>query len=101
MRSSAIGPAKGTPLHVAPELWKVLLANKGVNATVKYDSSIDVYAFGILGYTVLTGIKLSPNMNVSQLASSVVAGKWRPPLSDLKEYPSIGKKRKKVVFSTC
>eukprot|EP01091_Cochliopodium_minus_P008233 TRINITY_DN1827_c0_g1_i1.p1 TRINITY_DN1827_c0_g1~~TRINITY_DN1827_c0_g1_i1.p1 ORF type:complete len:472 (-),score=127.12 TRINITY_DN1827_c0_g1_i1:85-1500(-) len=92
LRSNSIGPAKGTPLHVAPELWKVLLANKGTNASVKYDSSIDVYAFGILGYTILTGIKLSPNMNVSQLATAVVNGSWRPNLEDLKDnYPRIVK----------
>lgn len=89
LKSNPVGPAKGTPLHVAPELWKVLLANRGTNATVEYNSAIDVYAFGILAYTMLTGIKLSPKMNIGQLATAVVEGKWRPDISQLKCFPAI------------
>lgn len=61
----------GTPLFEAPEIW-----NKSC-----YDISVDVYAFGILMYQVLTGLQPYSELNltsIEQLKREVVDNRYRP-----------------------
>ncbi|KAK8849325.1 hypothetical protein M9Y10_018697 [Tritrichomonas musculus] len=66
----------GTPLYMSPELLR---------GEAEYDSSVDVYAFGILAYEIVTGkepyYELGPKVSRFVLANKVMSG-YRPIFSN-------------------
>lgn len=62
----------GTPFYEAPEIWK----------GEDYDTSVDVYAFGLLMYEVVTGIPPFSelgNINKARFRTRIVKNQYRPP----------------------
>lgn len=64
----------GTPLYEAPEIW----------LRDDYDTSVDVYAFGLLMYEVVTGRKpyseLPDSITLVQFRKKLVNENYRPPI---------------------
>lgn len=66
----------GTPLYMAPELLK---------GDEKYDKSVDVFAFAILAYEILTNkepySELGTNISLQSLTTKILSG-YRPKFTD-------------------
>lgn len=74
------GGLVGTPLFMAPELWK--------HSSISFDQSIDVYAFGVtslflLDKDVLSELMHSPPRPVPRSAVESVLGELGPSLAEL------------------
>lgn len=79
----------GTPLYEAPEIW----------LKDDYDTSVDVYAFGLLMYEVVTGRKpyseLPDSITIVQFRKKIVNEQYRPPI------PSSCQEEMKEIIESC
>jgi serine/threonine protein kinase len=64
--------AKGTPLYMAPEVY----------LSTEYGFPADVYAFGVIAYSVLTGLPVFPEAKTPFAVGQKVTQGERPPLPD-------------------
>lgn len=67
LNQSSVAKIKGTPIYIAPEIWK----------KYEYSKAGDVYAFGMIVYEIITNEKPFSEVNIFQILSMVASG-YRP-----------------------
>jgi serine/threonine protein kinase/WD40 repeat protein len=69
---------KGTPLYMAPEQWD----------DEELGPAVDIWALGVIGYELLSGLRPFEESNLMSQAKAVTARDPAPPLSCAQEVPS-------------
>ncbi|EKX50225.1 hypothetical protein GUITHDRAFT_159386 [Guillardia theta CCMP2712] len=94
MGEQSMNTVCGTPDYLAPEV--VMIASQGRGTRVKYDAKVDVWATGVILYTMLAGYPPFYSENLAELLSLIQKGEvkfpkdpWKNVSKETRQYVSL------------